>query len=188
MAGIKAPLQDLLTRLETLTVTNGDGNTVNLYARIWNNQIRFEADGSLYNFPKPAAFVEVVSPVTFETIGQGYQSADVGFMIHLATECFNEEGTQEQNLLIFDLRDAIRALLTGFRPTGCGPLNVATEQQDYEHTQVYHYILGFVANFTDTTGSKLDANHPDAYVDSTPPTDLILQVSKTAPKNYLIPQ
>lgn len=188
MAGIKEPLQDILTRLATLQVVNGGGNTVNLYARLWNNQIRYEADGTLYNFPKPAAFVEVLSPATFETLGQGLQSADIGFVIHLATECYNTEGTQEQDLLIFDLRDRVRALLTGFTPQNCGPMNVVTEQQDYEHTQVYHYTIGFVANFTDTTGSRLDANHPDAFVESTPPTELILQVSEAAPKNYLIPQ
>lgn len=177
MAGIKQPLQDLLTRLTTLQVVNGDGNTVDLYARVWNNQIRYEADGQLYNFPKPAAFVEVVSPATFETIGQGYQSSDIAFAIHLATECYNVEGTFEQDLAIFDLRDRVRALLTGFQPSGCGFLNVATEQQDYEHTQVYHYIIVFVCNFTDTTGSKYDDNNPDAYKESTPPTELILNVT-----------
>lgn len=186
MAGIKQPLQDLLTRLETLQVVNGDGNTVDLYARVWNNQIRYEADGQLYNFPKPAAFIEVISPATFETLGQGYQSSDIGFIIHLATECYNTEGTQEQNLVIFDLRDRVRALLTAYRPTNCGPLTVVTEQQDYEHTEVYHYIIGFVANFTDTTGSKLDANHPGKYIESTPPTTMILTLETNEP--FLKPQ
>ena len=186
MPGIKAPLQDLLTRLTTLQVVNGDGNTVSLYTRVWNNQIRYETDGTLYNFPKPAAFIEVVSPATFETVGQGYQSCDVNFRIHLSHENYNNEGTFEQDLLIFDLRDRVRALLTGFKPTNCGPLNVIAEQQDYEHDNCYHYILDFVTNFTDTTGSKLDANHPDKYVESVPPTTLILNMTTT--DEYLKPQ
>jgi len=186
MPGIKQPLQDMLTRLTTLQVVNGDGNTVDLYSRVWNNQIRYEEDGKLYNFPKPAAFVEIVSPATFETLGQGYQSCDIGFKIHLSHENYNNEGTFEQDLLIFDLRDHVRALLTAYRPTNCGPLNCISEQQDYEHSNVYHYIIDFVCNFTDTTGSKLDSEHPDKYIDSVPPTDLVLNVTKNP--NYLIPQ
>lgn len=186
MAGIKLPLQDLLTKLTTLQVVNGDGSTVDLYARVWNNQIRYETDGTLYNFPKPAAFVEVVSPATFEILGQGFSSSDISFRIHLTHENYNNEGTFEQDLAIFDLRDRVRALLTAYRPTNCGPLNCMSEQQDFEHTNVYHYILDFVCNFTDTTGSKLDANHPDKYVETTPPTTLILNVTTDEP--YLKPQ
>lgn len=185
MAGIKAPLQDVLTKLSTLQVVNGDGATVNMYCRVWNNQIRYEEDGQLYNFPKPAAFIEVVSPATFEILGQGYRSSDISFRIHLTHENYNNEGTFEQDLLIFNLRDSVIALLTAYRPTNCGPLNCVSEQQDFEHTNVYHYILDFVTNFTDTVGSKLDAGHPDAYIDSTPPTTLILQMETDEP--YLKP-
>lgn len=177
MPGIKQPLQDLLARLTTLQVVNGDGNTVDLYCRVWNNQIRYEADGTLYNFTKPAAFIEVISPATFETIGQGYQSCDVNFRIHLSHENYNNDGTFEQDLLIFDLRDRVRALLTGYQPAGCGFLNVIAEQQDYEHDNCYHMVLDFVCNFTDTTGSKFDDSNTDAYKESTPPTELILNVT-----------
>ena len=186
MPGIKTPLQDVLTKLATLQVVNGDGNTVNLYCRVWNNQIRYEEDGTLYSFPRPAAFVEIVSPAVFETLGQGYQSCDINFRIHLTHENYNNEGTFEQDLLIFDLRDSVKALLTAYRPTNCGPLNVIAEQQDYEHTNVYHYVADFVCNFTDTKGSKLDADHPEAYVESIPPTTMILQMTTDEP--YLKPQ
>lgn len=188
MAGIKQPLQDLLAKLTTLQVVNGDGSTVNLYTRVWNNQIRYEADGTLYNFPKPAVFIEVVSPATFEILGQGYRSSDISFRIHLTHENYNNEGTFEQDLLIFSLRDSVIALLTGYRPTNCGPLNAMSEQQDFEHSNVYHYIIDFVTNFTDTVGSKLDSEHPDKYIDSVPPTVPVITVTKSAPKNYLIPQ
>ena len=186
MPGIKQPLQDMLTRLTTLTVTNGDGSTVYLYCRVWNNQIRYEEDGTLYNFPKPAAFVEVVSPATFETLGQGYQSCDINFRVHLTHENYNNEGTFEQDLAIFDLRDRVKALLTAYEPTNCGPLNVINEQQDFEHTNVYHYIMDFVCNFTDTKGSKLDADHTDKFIPSVPPTTMILNVTTNDP--YLKPQ
>ena len=163
-------LTDILTKLSGLDVVNGDHATVKLYTRIWNNQIRYEADGKLYNFPKPACFVEVVSPATFEILGEGYRSCDVNFRIHLSHDNYNNEGTFEQDLLIFGLRDSVIKLLTGYRPTGCGPLNAMSEQQDYEHDNVYHYIIDFVCNLTDDTAKKL-------YTLSTPP--LILEIDKT---------
>lgn len=187
MAGIVQPLNDLLTQLATLQVVNGDHNTVSLYVRVWNNQIRYEADGKLYDFPKPAAFIEVVSPATFEILGQGYRSSDVSFRIHLTHENYNNEGTFEQDLSIFDLRDKVIALLTGYRPANCGPLNAVSEQQDFEHTNVYHYVIDFVTNFTDTIGSRLDVNNPNAFIESTPPIELEIDVTEGDPKNYIIP-
>lgn len=188
MAGIKQPLQDMLARLTTLQVTNGDGNTVALHCRVWNNQIRYENDGILYSFPRPAAFVEVVSPATFEVLGQGYESCDINFRVHLTHENYNNEGTFEQDLAIFDLRDKVKSLLTAYRPTNCGPLNAMSEQQDYEHSNVYHYIIDFVCNFTDTIGSRLDAGHPDKFIASISPTDVELVMGLGSPKNYIIPQ
>ena len=56
---IKAAIQDVLTQLSLLPVTS-DGQST-LYVRVWNGQIKEEEDGTLgYDFPKPAAFVEVI--------------------------------------------------------------------------------------------------------------------------------
>jgi hypothetical protein len=195
MPGIVAPLTDLLTKIATLDVVNGDGSTVKLYTRVWNNQIRYEEDGQLYNFPKPAAFIEIVSPATFEILGQGYRSCDINFRIHLSHENYNSEGTFEQDLLIFNLRDKIIGLLTGYRPTNCSPLNAMSEQQDFEHRNTYHYIIDFVTNFTDTKGSRLDSDNPNAFITKAPPTDLELDTTieqntggQIGQQKYLIPQ
>lgn len=176
MAGIKAPIQDILTRLETLQVANGDGSTGNLPARIWNNQVRYENDGKLADFPKPAAFVEVINNPVFEQIGIGFRSSDIGFNIHLVAEEFDsEQGTMEQNLTVFDLRDRIIALLSNWRPTACSVMTSTTEQQDFEHTNIYHYIISFVCNFIDSKGSQYDTG-AGVYVDSNAPTELELTV------------
>ena len=163
-------LTDILTKLSSLDVVNGDGTTVKLYTRVWNNQIRYEADGKLYNFPKPACFVEVVSPATFEVLGEGYRSCDVNFRIHLSHDNYNNEGTFEQDLKIFALKDEVILLLTAYRPTNCGPLNCISDQQDFTHASVYHYIIDFVCNFTDDTAKKL-------YTLSVPPQTL--EIDKT---------
>lgn len=186
MSGLKQPIQDILTKMQTLDVRNGDGNTVKLVARMWNNQLRMDQEGKMQVFAKPAGFLEVVSPATYEIIGQGFRSSDISFRVHLITDNLNTEGYFEQDLTVFDLRDKVIGLLSGYKPTGCGELNSISEQQDYDHNNLYHYIIDFVCNFTDTKGSKLDADKPDAYVESGTPTTLILSV--TADDEYIKPQ
>lgn len=195
MSGIVAPLRDILTRLSGLQVTNGDGNTVGLYARVWNNQIRYEENGELYDFPKPAAFVEIASPVQFKLLGEGYRTADIAFRIHLSHEHYNSEGTFEQDLQIFDLRDKVIGWLTNWYLTGCTPLVSIGEDQDYEHRNTYHYVVEFVCNFIDDKGSKDDPAKWDAFQYTVDPVDPILDVAvettvggQTQGFGYVIPK
>ena len=182
MSGIKQPITDVLTMLTAIQVNNAEGGTGNLYARIWNNQLRDienEKGSKIPIFPRPAAFLEIVSPAQFETIGIGFRSADLGFKIHLIGEFYNNDGTFEQDLAIFDLRDQILAHyqnpvspgLSGYCPTCCGPLNCINESQDYDHENLYHYVLDFVCNFTDTKGSAFDDNAGQFYDDANPDMD-----------------
>lgn len=181
MAGIKIPLTDLLAKLRTLTITNGDGFIVAPHVRVWNNQIAYLEEGKLEAFPMPAFFVEIVNTPVYENIGQYFRSSDLSFKIHIAHEYYDAgDGTFEQDLPVFDLRDQIVANITGYRLTACSPLNCMNEGQDFEHTNVYHFILDFVCNFTDSIGSKYDPNNPKAYIDSTPPTNLEVDMTITS--------
>ena len=177
MAGIKQPLQDLLTKLATLDVVDQNGRTVKLYARVWNNQVDFEKEGELYNYPKPAAFVEMVSPMVFEEIGQNFRSSDLGIIIHLVHEYYNGDGTFEQDLAIFDLRDQVIALLSQYQPAACGPMVAVTEAQEYDHDNLYHYQITFATNFTDSKASPYDVGR-GIYIEKIPPTNLQLDVEK----------
>lgn len=164
MAGIKAPILDILNKLAEIS----DFRMI----RIWNNQINYEKDGQLYNFPKPAAFLEVINDPIYEQLGLGFQSSDVGWRIHICHEFYDaQDGSFEQDLPIFDLRDKVVAKLSLFEPTACGPLTRVAETQDYEHDNIYHYIIEFVCNFIDSKGSPYD---PDSgsYIDKQPPTAL----------------
>lgn len=177
MAGIKQPLQDILTKLATLDVTDQNGRTVKLYARVWNNQVDFEKEGELYNYPKPAAFVEMVSPMVFEEIGLNFRSVDLGIIIHLVHEYYNGEGTFEQDLAIFDLRDQVIALLSQYQPAACGPMVAVNEAQEFDHDNLYHYQITFAANFTDSKASPYDVGR-GIYIDKEPPTGLQMEVEK----------
>lgn len=157
MAGIKQVIQDVLTRLSAIQVRNQDGNLVPIYARVWNNQLETMLDGSNYPFPRPAALVEILT--NFTLVGLGVRSADLGIRVHLIHDYYNQDGTMEQDLVIFDLRDMILSPnlgLSQYCPTACGTLNCVGEEQDFNHTNVYHYILNFICNFTDDKGSKYD--------------------------------
>lgn len=194
MAGIKQPIVDLMNLLQAIMVVNQDGSTVNLFTRIWNNQVQYEKDGKLEAFPKPAAFVEVISPVAYHQLGGGFTAADLGFNIHIAHEYYNTDVTMEQDLEIFDLRDKIIAALSAAQLSGCGPLQFTAEQQEYDHDNLYHYIVSFVCHFINTTTSPYP---PDGnkYIESTPPANVNLTVTKAdvpvnepQTRNYNIPK
>lgn len=156
MAGIKEALSDILTKLNAINVKNAEGGFGSLYARIWNNQVGYLNDGSGYSWPRPAAFVEVVSPASFEVIGSGFRSADLGIKIHIVHDFYNADDTFEQDMVIFDLRDQVIMGLSQYCPTACGPLNCISEFQDYNHGNIYHYICEFICNLTDSRGSKYE--------------------------------
>jgi hypothetical protein len=192
MAAILQPIQDILTKLATMQVVNGDGQTVNLHTRVWNNQLRFEHEGKLYNFPKPAAFLEVINEAQYNELGIGFQSCDVGFRVHIIHEYYNADGTFEQDLTIFALRDAVVALLSHYTPTACGPMVRTHETQEYDHDNIYHYVIDFVTHFIDSKGSKYDPA-TGKYIDYGPPTNLNLVVTEqkdgqASQKQFRIPQ
>lgn len=158
MAGIKSVIQDILTRLSTIQVVNQDGQTVNLYSRVWNNHLQKTREAKSYDWPRPAAFVEILT--NFEVIGLGFRSADLGIKIHLIHEFYNNDGTFEQDLGIFDLRDKILSAKIGlsqYCPTACGTMNCISEEQEFDHDNLYHYVLNFICNFTDSKGSRYDS-------------------------------
>lgn len=167
MAKIKQPISDILSRLASLVVNEGEQGF--LFSRVWNNHLDEERN---YNFPKPAAFVEVITSPLWEVLGEGYRGSDLGFRIHLIHEFFNNDGTFEQDLAIFDLRDKVISLLHRYVPTGCGPLTAIREEQDFQHTQVYHYIIDYVAFYIDDAAAA-------SYEESDPPTDLTITIPQT---------
>jgi len=185
MSGIKPILTDLLAKLASIQVTNQDNFVVSLYSHVWNNQLRNIEDGKGYSWPRPAAFIEIVSPASFEIIGLGMRSVDLGIRIHLIHDFYNSEGTQEQDLLIFDLRDQIvsahnidtmiQSGISGYCPTGCTPMNCIGESQDFEHGNLYHYILDFACNYIDTVSSPYDEKDGRFVEEITPDLDLLVE-------------
>jgi hypothetical protein len=162
---IKQGIQDILTAL----TNSGQFN----YIAIWNDHANRLVDGSGYSFNCPATFLEL-EPIETLNLSAGITQTDYIIRIHIVhVELDAADGTLDQNLNVFDYRDAVKKYLTGIKPTNFGNLMYNQEYQDYEHTNVYHYIVEFKAGFVDTKGSPYDADSTD-WIETTPPTTLIL--------------
>lgn len=140
-----------------MPVTNQDEQPVTLFTRIFNDQYKKLDKGEIEAFPLPAGFLEVLNPANFQRIGAGVDASDVTFRIHLG-HWFTDaaDGTFEQDLPIFDLRDQLIALLSGYQPTACSVLMHIADHQNYQHTNVYVFEIDFICHFLDSTGSNYD--------------------------------
>ncbi|MEB0262921.1 hypothetical protein [Mucilaginibacter sp. 10I4] len=168
----------MLATLATMQVLNQDLQTVGLYTRVFNNQIKRQKEGTIQAYPLPAAFVEIIKPSNYNRLLNGVSESDIVFCIHLQhwfTDA--QDGTFDQDLAIYDLRDQTIAKLSGFRPTACSNLFLTSESPDYDHSDVNVYLVEFTAGFIDSKGSKYDEGRPE-YVNSNPPTTLDLEISK----------
>lgn len=177
MPGISPAIKDVCARLQTLQVVNQDLQTVPLYARVFNNQIKRQQKGLIEAHPLPAAFVEVQNNAQFNRLLNGVSESDLVFRIHLQ-HWFNDaqDGTFDQDYDIFDLRDDIIELLSDYRPTACGNMCLTAEGQDYDHDNVYVYILEFTTGFIDSKGSKYDIGRTE-FINSIPPLTLQLIIN-----------
>lgn len=166
MAGIKSPINDLLAKLATLKTNGSDSDFAKI--AIFNNQFEDSEikDGAMiYSFPFPCVFVETLMPNNYNQLGMAITQSDVTFRIHIGqTEYDAQDGSMEQNLSIFDLRDKVIKLLTHYEPTACSRLMKTEEGQDYEHSNIYHYTIDFICAFVDDKGKK------DTII-KLPPTD-----------------
>ena len=170
---IKTAINDILTRLNTVTGA--------MFVAVWNNHASRLMDGSGYSFACPAVFVELETLGEAGRLGGGMTSQDYIIRIHLLhQELDAADGTLDQNLNVYDWRDDIKAKVTGMKPTNFSNLMFMNELQDYEHSNLYHYILEFKAAFVDTKGSPIDNDSTD-WIETTPPTDLDLSVTYDEP-------
>lgn len=146
---LKVTIQAILAHLATINVVTADAVTVPLFARLWNNQVDYVKQGQLQVFQTPAVFLEWITNEG-GNMGQNYNGNDVTLRFHLVHQNYNTEGSFEQDLVIFDLRDTVCALLNRHKYIHLSPLQKVTESQDTSHDNVYHYIIDYNTHFVDT--------------------------------------
>lgn len=171
MPGLKPAIQDVLTRLNDITDENGI--TLLPTVRIWNNQVAHLRRGEYPVFGTPAAFVEVTNDTSYQQLGgPGIQAAEIRFSIHILHEWYDaQDGTFEDDLAVFDVRDHIVSALSYFLPEGCNEMMRTAETVDNDHDNLYHLVIHFITNLIDTTVyDKLQT----AYTEKAAPTDMQL--------------
>ena len=175
--GLKEAILSVCQRLETIQTTTLDGLTGSMFVRIWNDQIERKKAGTGYTYQVPACFVETVFDGEQGPIGQGVNSYALTFRVILEQNNYNTEGTLDQNLDVFALRDKVSQVMNGFKPTNCSPLVVGAPTLDHSHDNTYLAVFEFKTTFTDFTGSLYDTS-AGVYIEQGPTEDnWILQIN-----------
>lgn len=134
-------MQEMLNKLKEITNFN--------FVAIFNNQFQFVENGGDFTFPFPCAFVELTA-TNLQDLSGGYQGSDLEVSIHLGQDYYNGENL-EQNLSIFNLRDLIVKKLSQFKPSAGSKFVKTSEAQDFEHSNVYHYVVSYKFHWVDNT-------------------------------------
>ena len=137
------------------------------HVQIWNSQFDYIDEGQGYSFPFPCAFVEVTPNEDIGSLGSGFQGSDLTIKIHLGSDFYNGFGGDviDDNFNIFALRETVSQALFGFKTSTSGAMFKINEEQDFNHSNVYHYVMTYKVHFIDDTTAK-----KDLY--TTPPTGL----------------
>lgn len=149
-----------------------------LYVQMYNGQFDQEENQAIYALPEKFCLVEFEDDQQFNQLGGGYQIVDPLFItLHISDVLYNNtDGTQEQNLDIFPLKQKVFLAMQKFEPAGAVAFMRVSETHDKAHKARYHYIQKYQTNYIDQQRAE-----PVNGVDSVPPTDLNLTVVYNPP-------
>lgn len=152
--------QAIFTQLGTILDNKGKPLFKNIF--VFNDQYKRMLDPKTTGtWLSPCIFVEMV--FNQETnLGRGLNGVDITYRMHIIMQQLNAptitginpnpNGTMDQNLYIFTLRDMVNKNILGFTPIGnSGPLRYVTEKQSYNHTNLYEYVISYQHHYFDET-------------------------------------
>lgn len=154
--GIRESIESILAQIGTVQVTNNDGQTVSIFARVWNNQTELKKQGATYSYPTPAAFVEWQFGQGIP-IGQGATAYDVTFRVMIEHQQLDAgDGSYEQDLEFTDIVNSVHRALNRFKPANCSHLFRSGVQLDHAHDNTYLCVLEYASHFVDLVASDSD--------------------------------
>ena len=138
------------------------------FVTIWNNQIKQWSTGSTFPVQSPCCLIET-DLGTASAMGRGVTLyRDVKIKFHIVDWQLDAgDGTLDQNLEVFAWRDLLKTYMERFFPLHCGAMTTFCEEQDFEHTAIYHYKITFKTSLSDLKGSWLDPGQTTVVL--TPP-------------------
>jgi len=159
---LKQAILDLKTQVATVQMNDAQAFP---YCAVFNNQVKEEEDGKTFNFTKPAVLIEIQNAMEGIELLGAYATINENMVFRFSIVMEQLDSSigavppatgMDENLDIFDLRDALKTALTGFKPTNCSQLMYVSESQDYNHDNIYVYGISFKCSYIDTKGSPLD--------------------------------
>lgn len=121
---------------------------------VFNNQFEQLKDGTVDTITFPCVFVEFTTD-NISQLGNGVQAFDpLVVKLHIGDNYFTGENGLDVNLNILDLRSRVTKYMHGQYFNGCSGLIRYSEEQDNEHTNVYHFIQYYKTEFIDTEFDK----------------------------------
>lgn len=166
---IKSAIQSILTQLGAIPYAwpvRPNNMTADMrlpdklfqWSEIWNNQVKQWKEGKGFPNTKPCVFAEA-RPGRAMKLGLGATMfPDCVFRVHIVDwqiDAGDGRGIG-QNTEIFAWRDLVKTSLQLFFPLQCGAMTQESEEEDTEHTDIYHYVMDFKCAFTDLKGGPLD--------------------------------
>lgn len=165
---IKTRLLANVSRFTPFTQSVTEDNAL-FYVQMWNNQLAGwkdeylkianidepSRDTTTYSVNYPAILIEF-DHVENEQMGNGWQIYnDLIIRVHLVHEQLDAmDGTMEQNLDVYNLADAVYAALQKYKPPGCVEVIRQKHGLDWNHGNLYHYILEFGTNYIDSSRNE----------------------------------
>ena len=147
---------DIKTQL--LTLQSGGASVLKTVAR-WNNQVELlydEQGGRNPNFLFPACFISFKAAEIMQ-LAQGvqlYENLIIDLHI-LDWQIDAGDGTQEQNLEIYDLKELVFSVMNKFSPNAtndsAGTFMRIAEEDDDKHHGVYHFVQRYKTSFVNNS-------------------------------------
>lgn len=125
-------------------------NKFNWYS-VWNNQIERMINSESYAIMNPSVYVELETQDQHQLL-ENYQGYDINVNIHIVAEELDAgDGNIDEFISVYTLRDEVVKKLNFFRINQGGFLTKISEIQDYNHSNLYHYIITYRAHYIDNT-------------------------------------
>jgi hypothetical protein len=152
--GFKSTYAALKTVLQ-IPVINHDGANAIANVALFNDQPNREKEGTGYSYSKPAIFVE---PIFSEgkPIGNKATSYELTFKLLIQIEHFNTEGSFDEPLVQFDLKDTLHRVLNGLKLPNCSPLFASGKAIDTNHGNQYLLTVDYSTHFIDLISTVYD--------------------------------
>lgn len=140
-------MEELINDIKQKLVDTGNFNWINT----WNNQLERMQNEQEYAIQNPSCYVELETLDAHQLL-DGYQGMDINVNIHILSEELDaSDGSIDEFRSIFGLRDSVVIALDRYKPSQGGYMIKISEQQDYSHTNMYHYIIKYVLHWIDDT-------------------------------------